>query len=170
MIPRYEALITALAGHKVEFAIIGAVALVLHGSTRVTRDLDVCYSRDRSNLKALAAALEPFAPRLRGAPAELPFVLDEQTLASGLNFTLTSTAGDIDLMGDITGLGAFPVVARLSEWMRVYEQDVRVLSLDGLERAKRASGRLTDLADLAEIQEIRKLRGGCGWTTLALRS
>ena len=42
---------------------------------------------------------------------------------------------------------------------RVYDRDVRVLSLDGLERAKRAAGRLKDLADLAEIQEIRHLGG-----------
>ncbi len=53
-------------------------------------------------------------------------------------------------------LGGFPVVARVSEWMEVYGAQVRVLSLDGLERAKRASGRLKDLADLAEILEIRR--------------
>lgn len=159
MIPNYERLLTALVDHDVEFVVIGAVALVLHGSARVTRDLDVCYSRDRPNLKRLASALKPFAPTLRGAPAGLPFVLDEQTLVSGLNFTLTCAAGDIDLLAEVTGLGAFPVVARLAEWMRVYEQDVRVLSLDGLERAKRATGRLKDLADLAEILEIRRQTG-----------
>ena len=42
---------------------------------------------------------------------------------------------------------------------RVYDRDVRVLSLDGLERAKLAAGRLKDLADLEEIQEIRRLGG-----------
>lgn len=156
MIPNYERLITALTSHDVEFVVIGAIALVLHGSSRVTRDLDICYSRDRPNLTRLASALKPLAPTLRGAPADLPFVLDERTLASGLNFTLTCAAGDIDLLAEITGLGAFPVVARLSERMRLYEQDVRVLSLDGLERAKRATGRLKDLADLAEILEIRR--------------
>lgn len=159
MIPKYEPLIDALVDHDVEFAIIGAVALVLHGSALVTRDLDICYSRERPNLKRLATALRPFAPTLRGAPASLPFVLDERTLASGLNFTLTCAAGDIDLLAKITGLGAFPVVARLSERMRLYEQDVRVLSLHGLERAKRATGRLKDLADLAEILEIRRQTG-----------
>ena len=39
----------------------------------------------------------------------------------------------------------------------VYGRDVRVLSLDGLERAKRAAGRLKDLADLEEIIRIRQL-------------
>jgi hypothetical protein len=40
--------------------------------------------------------------------------------------------------------------------MTVYEREVPVLSLDGLERAKRATGRLKDLVDLAEIKEIRR--------------
>ena len=93
---------------------------------------------------------------MRDAPEGLPFVLDVATLKAGLNFTLVSAAGDIDLLGELAGLGAFPVVHRLSEPMAVYGRDVQVLSLDGLERAKRAGGRLKDLADLAEIIEIRK--------------
>ena len=71
----YEALMTALVGKRVDFVVIGAVALVLHGSARVTRDLDICYSRERANLRALAAALKPFAPTLRGAPDTLPFTV-----------------------------------------------------------------------------------------------
>jgi hypothetical protein len=38
------------------------------------------------NLTALAAALHPFNPVLRGAPRELPFKLDAATLRAGLNF------------------------------------------------------------------------------------
>jgi hypothetical protein len=156
VIAGYRALIEPLVRADVDFAIIGAVAMVLHGSARVTRDLDICYSRERENLRKLAAALKPVAPTLRGAPASLPFALDARTLESGLNFTLTSKAGDIDLLGEVTGLGGFPVVQRLSDWMEIYGLQVRVLSLDGLERAKRATGRLKDLADLAEILEIRR--------------
>jgi hypothetical protein len=156
MTPDYRAIITALTDQDVQFVIIGAVALVLHGSTRVTRDLDLCYSRDTSQLSRLAKALKPLAPRLRGAPADLPFTLNAATLRAGLNFTLQSSAGDLDLLGEVTGLGTFAVVRRLSVVMRVYDRDVRVLGLDGLERAKRATGRLKDLADLEEILEIRR--------------
>jgi hypothetical protein len=160
MTPDYEALIGALVARHVDFVVIGAVALVLHGSARVTRDLDVCYSREPANRKALAAALKPFAPTLRGASPTLPFVLDAATLTSGLNFTLTCSAGDIDLIGEVTGIGEVPVVERLSETMEIYGLSVRVLSLQGLERAKRAAGRLKDLADLAEILELQRMRSG----------
>jgi hypothetical protein len=157
VIPDYRSIVEAFDDHSVDFVIVGAVALVLHGSSRVTRDLDICYSRERANLDRIVKALKPFAPTLRGAPADLPFALDLPTLRAGLNFTLTSSAGDIDLLGDITGLGAFPAVKRLSSPMRIYDREVGVLSLDGLERAKRATGRLKDLADLAEIREIKRL-------------
>lgn len=156
MIPDYQSFIAALTDHDVDFVIVGGVALVLHGSPRVTRDLDVCYSREPAQLKRLAAALQPFTPTLRGAPDGLPFTLDVPTLSAGLNFTLTSRAGDFDLLGEVLGVGGYAAAFRMSVPMTVYGRSVRVLSLDGLERAKRAAGRLKDLADLAEIIEIRK--------------
>ena len=159
MIPDYRILVTALVDHDVEFVIVGGIALILQGSARLTRVLDIGYARDRKNVKALAAALAPFTPTLRGAPATLPFTLDWRTLESGLNFTLTTSVGDVDLLGEMTGVGTFRVAARLADRMNLYDKSVRVLSLEGLEKAKRAAGRLKDLADLAEILEIRRLTG-----------
>jgi len=152
-------LLEALAGEKVDFVIVGGVAFVLHGSTRVTRDLDICYSRSPENLARLATALAPLHPTLRDAPPSLPFRLDASTLRSGLNFTLTTDAGDLDLLGEITGVGGFGEIARGAASMEVYGLPVRVMGLDDVERAKRAAGRLKDLADLAELLEIRRRRG-----------
>jgi hypothetical protein len=160
VIPDYRAIIEALDAQGVEYIVVGAVAMVLHGSARMTRDLDLCYSRENINLERLAKALHPFAPTLRDAPIELPFRLDAPTLRGGLNFTLRSSAGDVDLLGEVTGIGGYAAVLRLSVLMKVYDRDVRVLDLDGLERAKRAAGRLKDLTDVAEIREIRRMRGG----------
>jgi len=151
-----QRLIEALAGNQVDFAIIGAVALVLHGSSRVTQDLDICYGRDSDNLERLAAALGPFKPTLRGAPPDLPFRLDARSLYSGLNFTLTTTLGDINLLGEVSGVGSYAQVVADAEVMEIYGQTVRVMSLAALERAKLAAGRLKDLADLAEIAELRR--------------
>lgn len=157
MIPDYRAIFEAFHKEQVDVVVIGAVAMVLHGSARVTRDLDLCYSRERRNLERLARAVKPFAPTLRDAPDGLPFSLDVETLRAGLNFTLRSTAGDLDLLGEVTEIGRYPEVSRLSVPMAVYGAEVRVLSLDGLERAKRAAGRLKDLVDLAEIREIKRM-------------
>lgn len=101
----------------------------------------------------------PIRPTLRGPLADLPFTLDVPTIQSGLNFALATEAGDLALIGEITGLGTYETAAALAERQRIYDVDVRVLSLEGLERVKRASGRSRDLVHLAEILEIRRQTG-----------
>ena len=81
--PDFRQLLLALQLRNVRWVLIGGVAMRCHGSQVSTDDLDLCYARDGSNLTALAEALAPFRPRLRGAPEGLPFVLDVRTLRSG---------------------------------------------------------------------------------------
>jgi hypothetical protein len=123
-------------------------------------DLDLCYSRDRDNLRRLAQALAPHHPRLRGAPPDLPFLWDDQTLASGLNFTLTTDLGDLNIFGEVAGIGGYAQALAASSELSVGAACIRVLDLGGLERAKRAAGRIKDLLDLAEIAEIRRQSSG----------
>ncbi len=158
MLPDFEKLLAALRAERVAFVIVGGVALVLRGAGRVTRDLDLCYDREPHNLEGLARSLAPHHPRLRGAPAELPFLWDARTLASGLNFTLTTDLGDLDLLGEVLGVGGYREVLAASSSLELLGHGVPVLDLDGLERSKRAAGRAKDLVDLAEIAEIRRQR------------
>lgn len=152
----FRDLLATLTNADVRFVVIGGVALVLRGSVRLTVDLDVCYARDGDNLQRLADALAPHHPRLRGAPPALPFLWDAQTLRSGLNFTLKTDLGDLDVLGEVTGIGGYDAVARLSTEQDVAGLRVHVLTLDGLERTKRAAGGVKDLLDLEEISEIRR--------------
>ena len=158
MATNFRTILLALFAEQVEFVVVGGVALIARGAPRTTEDIDICYRRDEGNLNRLARALSPFRPYLRGAPPGLPFELDQQTLAAGLNFTLTTTVGDVDLLGDISGLGGFEQVKAASSPVALYGGQVDVLELDGLERAKKAAGRIKDLADLAFIAEIKKRR------------
>ena len=150
-----QRLLNALSAAGVD-VVVGGVALVLRGSSRLTLDLDLCYSRERDNLRRLAVALAPYHPRLRGAPPDLPFLWDERTLASGLNFTLTTDLGDLDILGEIPGVGGYAEVFAGSSELVVGDSRIRVMDLDALERSKRAAGRAKDLLDLAEIAEIRR--------------
>src|SRR5947209_2629032 len=102
--PDFRQLLLALQQGNVRWVLIGGVAMRIHGSQYTTDDLDLCYARDDGNLAALAEALAPFHPRLRGAPEGLPFVLDARTLRSGANFTLVTDAADVDLLGDVPGV------------------------------------------------------------------
>ncbi len=99
----FEGLLGALVGREVEFILVGGLAARAHGSARSTQDVDVVYGRSDENIERVVAALAPLEPSLRGAPPGLPFALDVVTVARGLNFTLTTTRGAIDLLGEITG-------------------------------------------------------------------
>ncbi len=132
--------------------------MVAHGSAQVTQDLDICYERSRENIRRLVRALKSCHPRLRGAPSDVPFRFDVETIERGLNFTLTTDLGDLDLLGEVTGLGLYHLVRASSETMQVYGKSCHILSLDGLIKSKRAAGRPRDLAALPELEALAELR------------
>lgn len=103
----FASLIRALSKHNVKFILVGGAAATAHGSARLTQDLDIVYRRTPANMSRLVECLAPYSPYLRGAPPGLPFRLDVETMRSGLNFTLTTTLGAIDLLGEITGGGDY---------------------------------------------------------------
>jgi hypothetical protein len=154
----FARLLAALVADEVRFVVIGGVALVARGGARLTNDLDVVYDRAADNLDRLAAAIGPVHPRLRGAPAELPFFFDARTLRSGLNFTLLTDAGELDLFGEVPGLGSYAEAAASSSLVTLFGHDVRLLDLEGLERTKRAAGRAKDLLDLETIAALKRAR------------
>lgn len=156
MATNFRAILEAVIEQKVDFVVVGGVALVARGAPRTTEDIDLCYCRKDANLTRLAVALAPLRPYLRDAPPGLPFTLDASTLKAGLNFTLTTTAGDVDLFGEISGLGSYEQVKAAASPLSLYGKSVEVLDLSGLERAKTAAGRVKDIADLAFIAEIKK--------------
>ena len=108
----FEALLRGLCAAGVRFIVIGGAAATAHGSARLTNDLDVLYARDAANIGRLVSALSPFQPYLRGAPPGLPFVWEERTVVRGLNFTLDTAAGPLDVFGEIS-----PAVA-MRTWLR----------------------------------------------------
>ena len=151
-----EKLLSVLQKAGVEFIIVGGVAARAHGSARVTQDIDVVYARSVANLERIAAALRPLKPYLRGAPPGLPFEWSAATLRAGLNFTLTTTAGDIDLLGEVAGGGGYEQLTAHSVDLTIFGHDTKVIDLAALIRAKRAAGRPKDLETIAELEALRE--------------
>lgn len=154
----FPALISRLSGGGVEFIVIGGVAATIHGSAHLTFDLDVLYRRTPENITKLAAALEPLYPYLRGAPDGLPFRLDAATIERGLNFTLQTTLGDIDLLGEVTGGGAYEHVLPGAETGTLEDRRFHCASLRQLIAMKRAAGRPKDLNVMAELEALLEER------------
>ena len=153
-------ILSRLHSANVRFLIIGGVAMRLLGSDRETVDIDLLYWRDPENLRLLAEAMSPVRPTLRGAPPDLPFKLDERSLRHGLNFTLESTCGDIDLLADVGIKASFEELWSRSVEMTVYDVPVRVACLDDLIEMKRTAGRTKDQLQLLELETLKNLIEG----------
>ena len=151
----FRNLIDTLARSRVEFILIGGVAATLHGSARATLDLDVVYRRSRDNVDRLVRALAPLSPYLRGAPAGLPFVFDADTVRRGLNFTLDTSLGALDLLGEVTGGGSYDALLSRTETVELFGHPCQAVTLDTLILLKRAAGRPKDNEVLAELEALR---------------
>jgi hypothetical protein len=108
----FERVLHALHDAGVEFILVGGLAAVVWGASRFTRDIELVYRRTPENLRRLADALAPFAPYPRDAPPNLPFRWDAETLQRGLNFTLSTDAGPIDLLGEVVAAACTTRCAR----------------------------------------------------------
>ena len=69
----FAKILQLLSDHGVEFIIIGGAAAIVHGSSRLTQDLDVVYRRSQENIARLSNALQEQNPYLRGAPRDFLF-------------------------------------------------------------------------------------------------
>ena len=156
----FAGLLRRLLDARVEFILVGGVAAIVHGSARATFDVDVVYQRSPDNITRLVQALAPFRPYLRGAPPGLPFTFDADTVRRGLNFTLETTLGDIDLLGEVAGGGTYDALVSDCMTVDLFGSACRSVTLETLVRLKRAAGRPKDLEIIAELETLLDERDG----------
>lgn len=149
-----EAPLKLLGEYRVECVIIGGVAATLYGSTILTNDLDLCYARNAENLERLSTALQSVNAKLRNAPPDIPFILDAETLRRGLNFTLTTEVGSLDLLGEVRGVGFYKDVIDGAIRYELFGYPFLVIDLRKLILAKQTAGRGKDLVAVAELEAI----------------
>jgi len=150
----FEGLLRRLLEARVDFILVGGVAATVHGSARATFDIDIVYARSDENVQRLVAALAPAEPYLRGAPPGLPFAFDALTVERGLNFTLETTLGDLDLLGEITGGGRYEDLVPFTVEISIFGFDCHCVTLAKLIELKRAAGRPKDNEVLAELEAL----------------
>ena len=152
----FAKMLQLLSDRGVEFIIIGGAAAIVHGSSRLTQDLDVVYRRSQENIARLSNALQEQNPYLRGASPGLPFQWSEATIRMGLNFTLQTNLGDLDLLGEVTGGGNYENLVDRAFEIEVFGVRCLCLDLETLIHVKRAAGRPKDLETIAELEAIRE--------------
>ena len=139
-------LLAAFVAAKVEFAVVGGVAVNIHGYMRATNDLDLFIRPTEENARAAFDALAGLGIPLEGLePADL--LDDEENLRFG------PAEDHIDILASI-GEMTFDQV-----WRNRVETEMDGLSIPFISKSdlidnKRQVGRLRDLADAEELELI----------------
>lgn len=149
----FQKIIHLLDEFKIESILIGGFAASIYGSARLTSDIDFVYKRDFENYKKISEALKNHSPYLRGAPKGLPFQFDEITLDRGLNFTLTTDLGYINLLGEILG-GNYESLKDFTVIVEVFNTKIKLINLKKLIELKKLSGRPKDFESISELEVL----------------
>jgi len=158
--PRFapERILDRLITRNVRFIVVGGFAAQAHGSPSLTRDLDICYARDRENIERLADVLTDLAAVRRDLPPDAPRTppLDARTIRAGGLFTLMTSAGPLDLLAaPDPGLDYEQLVVRAVTGT-IDGREILVASLDDLIEMKRAAGRPKDRIELEILGALRE--------------
>jgi hypothetical protein len=153
-----ETLLDRLIRARFQFVVVGGVAVVAHGTSWTTRDLDLCCPFTKENLERLLRALEGLRPRHRTDPSLRPLTEDAAALASFKNLYLETDEGPLDCLGAISGVGDFDEVLRQSIEVPHPAGPCQVISLDALIRAKEAMNLPRDREVLRLLYAIRERR------------
>lgn len=159
MTPNFSQILTRLADGGLDFVIVGGYAALTHGSTLVTRDLDICAVLTPENVERLRKLLADWNPRHRMTPQRLSFLEHPPAGVPVQNLYLQTDYGVVDVLTSILGVGDF---ARLKEKAEVLEVDgrtYRIIALEDLIRAKESVGREKDLLAAKELRAIAAKRG-----------
>lgn len=149
-----EALLRTLLAGCFDFAIVGGVAAVLHGATRMTVDLDVLAPFTESNLQRLLDALAPHDPRHATRP---DLSLLDQTAARLRGFRMIlieSRLGRLDVLPEQPPIGDYDAVDLVE--MTLLGHTVKVISRDHLIAVKRALSRPRDRSDAVELEAAKR--------------
>lgn len=150
--------LAVLHRHSVEFIVIGAFAAVAQGYPLPTQDVDVTPSRDPVNLERLAAALSELQAELR-LPGERthPFPIEPEYLGNSDSWTLSTTAGDLDILFRPSGTNGFDDLRRDALEITLRGAPVLLASLRDLIRMKEASNRPKDQAQIPALRRTLEL-------------
>lgn len=161
-----EAIFRALARHHVDYVLIGGLAAVLHGSSALTNDADICPAPEIENLERLAAALREMGARIRthAEPDGLAFPSDAPFLSRMKMVNLTTRFGDFDISYQPAATAGYHDLVARAVTFDVDGIQVKVAALADIIRSKETANRDKDRATLPILyalqDEIAKQQGG----------
>jgi hypothetical protein len=144
--PDFRDILSAFNGARVEYLVVGAYAVAVHGVPRATGDIDLWINPLIENAHQVWTALADF-----GAPMDQLAL--EDLCRSGMVIQLGVAPQRIDLLTSIDGVDfAQAWAGRIT--VTIGELQIPVLGRRDLIANKRASGRPQDLADIARLKDV----------------
>jgi len=140
----YRDILSAFIAERVEFLLVGAYALAVHGLPRSTGDIDLWVNASHDNAGRVIRSLERFGAPLDQISVD-EFVVPDSIVQIGV------APRRIDVMTSLDGLSFDTSWARRIE---VEVDGIRIPVLGRTDQAinKRAVGRPQDLADAAWLE------------------
>lgn len=145
MNPDFYDMLSAFTAEGVEYLLVGAQALAVHGVPRATGDLDLWVRATPDNATRVMAALRRF-----GAP--LQQVSEGDFTQKDVVFQIGVAPHRIDLVTSIDGIEFEDAVTRRTT-TAIQDLQIPVLGRDDFIANKRAVGRPKDLADISSLEE-----------------
>jgi predicted nucleotidyltransferase len=149
-------LLQRLCDAEIDFVIVGGFAAMLHGSSLLTRDLDVCAVLTRENVARLREILRDLHPEHRLSSPKLSFLDNPDPNVDVMNLYLRTDFGPVDFLGSIKGVGDFVSVRANAIEVELFGRRCHVMALDDLIRAKEAIGRDKDVQAVIQLRAIRE--------------
>lgn len=154
-------LLKMLAEAKIEFVLVGGLAVALHGYQRVTMDVDVVLAMDKGNLQRFIAvakisSLHPTIPVPLDALAQ-PELIEQWCREKGM---LAFSLRGAETMATVLDVLVRPVIAfadlrRDATMVAVGSIKLPVASIEHLIAMKTGTGRGKDLIDIEELRKIQ---------------
>lgn len=142
----FKDFLQALNRHEVEYVIVGGYAVILHGYTRTTGDLDIWVRKNVDNYTKLVHAFATFGMPTFDMTKE-NFIENEALDV----FTFGVPPVCIELITNIKGL-SFEEAFKNTIGKEIDDIPIKMLSLEDLIKAKRAAGRSKDRDDIEHLQ------------------
>lgn len=155
------ALLDALDMEHVEFIVVGGVAAALHGSPRMTFDLDIVPHASPVNAERLARALARLRavvrdPAERALPVTIDLLLATMRSPQGGQLRVGTDSGPIDVLWRLHDGRGYAELLAHSVMRSDDERSILVVDLPELVEIKRAAGRPQDLLDVESLEAISR--------------
>ena len=128
---------------KVEYMIVGGIAVAYYGYPRYTGDIDVWVKKSRENAKKIISAINNFGY------AGLDISIEELT-KDNMVFQFGVEPNRIDVITDVDGL-TYEEAEKSKKEVQIEDVETYMISLADLKKNKKASGRHKDLEDIENL-------------------